>query len=146
MTKKVRFVVLKSAPSDIVLIWGGRLADLRGTSFGLRELVQVGFLPRLPEPVPGPLRFAPSLRKQAALDGIFVAITFPSSSIRTVYIGLSTGVYISSTTTYVRKNGDLFLLVVQDPISRACHLSAPPILFNRMYSQLSLIPQRSRTY
>ena len=74
MTKKVRFVVLKSAPSDIVLIWGGRLADLRGTSFGLRELVQVGFLPRLPEPVPGPLRLAPSSQNQAALDGSFVVI------------------------------------------------------------------------
>jgi len=38
---------------------------------GLWELVYVGsFYPRLPESVPGPLRSAPSLRKQAALDGI----------------------------------------------------------------------------
>ena len=32
--------------------------------------------PRLPESVPGLLRFAPSLRKQAALDAIFVVIIF----------------------------------------------------------------------
>ena len=44
---------------------------------GLRELVQVGLLqPRLPVSVPGPLCFAPSLRKQAALGGIVVAIIF----------------------------------------------------------------------
>ena len=66
---------------------------------GLRELVQVGLLwPRLPESVPGPLRSAPSLRKQAALDGICRDFFFSSSSILTVYMGLSTGVHFTSNT------------------------------------------------
>ena len=60
-----------------MLICGRSQVVLRGISLRLRELVQVGLLkPRLPESVPGPLRFAPSLRKQAALDGFFIAISF----------------------------------------------------------------------
>ena len=43
--------------------------------------------------------FCPILRKQAALDGIFVSIILSSSSIHTVYMGLSTGDYFFSTTT-----------------------------------------------
>ena len=82
--------------------------------------------------------------------GGFVTIIVPSSCIPTVYMGLSTGVYFFGTTTYVGKTGGLFLLVVQDPISRARHLSAPPKShcvdsYERMYSHLSLIPQPSRT-
>ena len=64
---------------------------------GLWELVYVGsFYPRLPESGPGPLRSAPSLRKQAALDGIGSRniYIFSSSSliIQTIYMGFSTGV------------------------------------------------------
>ena len=76
MTKKARFAVLPRVPWDLVLIHGRSQAVLGGTSLGLRELVQVGLSPRLAESVPGPLRFATFLRKQAALDGIFVAIIF----------------------------------------------------------------------
>ena len=82
--------------------------------------------------------------------GGFVTIIVSSSCIPTVYMGLSTGVYFFGTTTYVGKTGGLFLLVVQDPISRARHLSAPRKShcvdsYNKMYSHLSLIPQSSRT-
>ena len=53
-----------------------------------------------PESLPGPLRSAPSLRKQAALDGIFsrYILFFSSTSIPTVCMSLSTGVYFTSTT------------------------------------------------
>ena len=49
------------------------------------------------ESLPGPLRSAPSLRKQAALDGA-IYFVFSSTSIPTVYMSLSTGVYFTSTT------------------------------------------------
>ena len=80
----------------------------------------------------------------------FVTVIFFSSSMQTVYMGLNAGVYFFSTITYVGKTGDLFVLVVQDPISRAHHPSAQPMShgvasYSRMYSHLSLIPPRSRT-
>ena len=75
VTKKARFAVSPRVPPDLVLNFGGSQAVLRGTSFQLREQVQVGLLqPRLPESVPGLLRCTPPFRKQAALDGIFVVI------------------------------------------------------------------------
>ena len=109
---------------------------------GLRELVQVGLLlPRLPESVPGPLRFAPSLRKQAALDGIFSRFFFSSSSIQTVYMGLNTGVYFTSTTAG-RNDWRSFSPGSTIHLSRA-HFAAPPkrhysvAPYSRMYSRLS---------
>ena len=44
VTKKVRFVVSPRVPPDLVLIFGRSQAVLRGTSFQLREQVQVGLL------------------------------------------------------------------------------------------------------
>ena len=41
-------------------------------------------------------------------------LCFSSSSIQTVYLGLSTGVYFSCTTTQLGMTGDLSLLLVQD--------------------------------
>ena len=122
-----------------------------------RHWIKIGLPPRLPESVPGcpgpwATPFCPFLAKTGGSRwDFFCRDYFSSSRIQTVYMGLITGVYFSSTTSYVVKTGDLFLLeVIQDPISRAHHLSAPPKSHcvasnNRMYSHLSLIPQRSRT-
>ena len=116
-----------------------------------RRWTKIGFSPLLPEPVPGLRRFSPSSRIQAAVDGMFCCEYFSSSSIQTVCMGLSTGVYFSGTTSYVGKIGQNFLLVVvQDPISRAHHLSAPAKSHcvasnNKMYSNLSPIQLRRRT-
>ena len=58
-------------------------ADVRGTAFGLQALDQDRLAVSNPSPCqdaygPGPLSFAPSSRKQAALDGFFfVANSFP---------------------------------------------------------------------
>ena len=98
---------------------------------------------------PGPLRFAPSLRKQEALDGIFVSIFFffPVPAYRRfIWVSVQTYNFLVLLRTS-EKTGGLFLLVVQDPKLRAHHLSAPPKSHSvaskhRMYSHFSLILQR----
>ena len=51
---------------------------LAGPPLDYRRCTKIDFSPRLPERVPGLLRYALSWRKQAALDGIvFFAIIFP---------------------------------------------------------------------
>ena len=51
---------------------------LAGLPLDYRRCTKIDFSPRLPEPVPGLLRYALSWRKQTALDGIvFFAIIFP---------------------------------------------------------------------
>ena len=144
MTKKFR---LPRVPSNLVLSCGRSQADLRGTSFGLRDLVE----DRLLASAPGARAWAtPFCRVLANTGGtrwfFFVAIIFPVQAYRRfVWVSVQASIFLVQLHRSERL-GIFFLLVVQDPISRACHLSAPPILFNRMYSQLSLIPQRSRTY
>ena len=111
-------------------------------TIGLRELVRVGLLqPRLPESVPGPLRFAPSLRKQAALDGILLRLFFPVRAYRRS-MWVSTGVYFPSTTAG-RNDWRFFSPGSTGHLTRA-HLAAPPkrhcvALYSSMYSHLSLI-------
>ena len=65
----------------------------RRSSGGQRRTAATGprglILASAPGATPGPLRFAPSLRKQAALDGILQRYTSNS----TVYMSLSIGVY-----------------------------------------------------
>ena len=58
MTKKAR---LPRIPSDLVLICGRSQADLRGTSFGLRELVQDRLLASAPGARAGATPFWPFL-------------------------------------------------------------------------------------
>ena len=130
-----------------------------GPPWDYRRWTKMGLPSRLPESVPGgsgpwTTPFCLFLAKTGGSrwDFFFVAIMFSSSRLQTVYMGLSTGVYFSGTTSFVGKTEDLFLLVVaQDPIPRTYHLSDPlknhcVASNNRMYSHFSLIPQRSRTY
>ena len=116
-TKKARFAVLPRVPPELVLICGRSQAVLRGTSLRLRELVQVGLLqPRLPESVPGPLRFAPSLRKQATLDGIFVAIIFfQFEHTDGLWVSVRASIFLVLLHR-LEMTGDLSLLVVQDTV------------------------------
>ena len=73
-----------------------------------------------------PLRFAPSSRTQAVLDGIFfVAIIFPVHAYRFIWVSVQASIFLVIIRASERL-GIFFLLVVQDPISRAHHLSAPP--------------------
>ena len=90
-----------------------------------RRWMKIGLPPRLPESVPGcpgawDTPFCPFLAKTGGSRwDFFVRDHFSSTSHRRFYMGLSTGVYFSGTTSYVGKTGDLLLLVVrQDPISR----------------------------
>ena len=110
------------------------MPSLVGSEMCIRDRVYVGsFYPRLPESGPGPLRSAPSLRKQAALDGIgsrniYFEYIFSSSSliIQTIYMGFSTGVYFSSTKISACSptcRGDLSLLVLI--VQRAQHAARP---------------------
>ena len=57
--------------------------------------------------MPGPLRSAPSLRKQAALDWILSRYILFFQHEHTVYMSLSTGVYFTSTTAG-RNDGEPF--------------------------------------
>ena len=69
----------------------------------------------------------PLPRENRRLSIRFFCIDYISStSIQRVDMGPSRGAYCSGTTAYVGRTGGLFLLVIQGPISRAHHLSAPP--------------------
>ena len=137
MTKKV---ICRRYTSDLVLICGRSQADLHGTlDYG--SWSKVGFWSRLPEPVPRPIRVAPSLRKQAALNGIFlVAIIFPVAAYRRfIWVSVQASMFLVLLHTSERL-GIFFLLVVQDPILRARHLSAPPNEPLRRFLQQDVLP------
>ena len=155
MTKNTR---LPRASWDLGQICRRSQADVRETAFGLPALDQDRFTasaPRVRARMSRALGHSvlplPRENRRLSME-IFCRDYFSSSSIQTVYMGLSTGVYFSGTTSFVGKTEDLFLLVVaQDPIPRTYHLSDPlknhcVASNNRMYSHFSLIPQRSRTY
>ena len=91
--------------------------------------------------MPGPLRFAPSSRNQAALDGIFFCSDyFSSTRIQKVDMGPSRGAYFSGTTACVGRTGGGGLLVIQGPISQAHHLSAPPKSHSKASKQQRVRP------
>ena len=127
-------------------------ADLRGTSIGLPSLDQDRLLASAPGGRAWTPPFFPFLAKTGDSRRAYRLSLLSFQYQHTVFMGLSTGVYFSCTTLYVGKTGDRFLLVVvQDPIPRAHHVPAPPkthcVAFSkRMYSHLSFIRQRSRTY
>ena len=100
-----------------MLVCGRSQAVPRGASLRLREQVQVGFLyPRLPESVPGPLRFAPSLPKQAALDVFLVVIIFFNFE-RTdgLWVSVQASIFLPPLHRS-EMTGDLSLLVVWDTV------------------------------
>ena len=96
MTQKAR---LPRVPSDLLLICGRSQADLRGTSFGLQELVQDRLLASALGARAWATPFCPFLANTGGSGWDFCRDYFSSSSIQTVYMDLSTGVYFSSTTT-----------------------------------------------
>ena len=130
-----------------------------GAPLDYRRWIKVGLPPRLPQPVPGCPRpwappLCPFLAKTSGSRWEFLSRSFFAVPAYRWFIWVlvqaSNFCYHYS---YVRrkKTGGLFLRVVQNPKSRARHLSAPPkshfaASYSRMYSDLSLIPQSSRTY
>ena len=72
-----------------------------GPPLDYRRWTTIGSPSRTPSPCqdaqgPGPLRFAPSSRKQAALDGIFfVAIIFPVQEYRRfIWVSLQASIFL----------------------------------------------------
>ena len=131
--------------TDLVQICSNSQAVLRETSPDYGSLCRWAYFSLdLPESVPGPLRSAPSVRKQAALDGIFSRFfIFSSSSIQTVYMG-SAPASTLQVLLQVGMTGNLRLLVVQ---SSACSPTKAPLRSSLQQNvQPSFTQQCSRPY
>ena len=103
-----------------------------GTAFGLTALDQDRLLsPRLPEPAsgcPGPWAapFAPSSRKQTAVDRLFCRDYFPRTSSYRQFTWVPVPAFIFGTTSCVENIWHIFLLVVQDPLHEHTAFQPPP--------------------
>ena len=113
---------------------------------------KIGLSSRLPEPVPGcPGPWAlgysvlplPRGNRRLSMGIFFCRLFFQYSSYRR-FIWVSAQAFIFCTTSCVEKTGNLFLLVVSNPISRAHQLSAPTKEPLRSFQQQNVQPSLVR--